>query len=76
MSTVSGNPSACLAGLVTEFHFTIDEVACVTAYIAQQENAKVAAGTAETEDLQTRRAAVDWLKQEGIEIRNSYPLKN
>ena len=75
LGVVSGNYSACMLGLVTEGHFAIDEVACVAAYIAQQENAKVANKTATADDLTMRKAAVDWLAQEHIQIRNSYPAK-
>jgi len=31
VSAVSGNPAACLSGLITDAHFTVDEVACVVA---------------------------------------------
>jgi predicted naringenin-chalcone synthase len=72
MSVVASNPAACLAGLVTEIHFTVDTVACVVAYIAQQNQAKVAAGTYTIEDLRARQAANDWLAAEHIQIRNSY----
>jgi hypothetical protein len=44
----------------------------VVAYIAQQNQAKVAAGTYTTEDLRARQAANDWLAAEHIAIRNSY----
>ena len=75
VSVISGDPAACLSGLITAGHFTIDEVACVVAYIAQQEQAKVAASTATSTDLEIRRAATSWLVAEKIQIRNSYPPK-
>jgi hypothetical protein len=73
VSSVSGNPAACLGGLISEAHFTIDEVACMVAYIAQQEQAKVAASAATSSDLKMRHAAINWLVAERIQIRNSYP---
>jgi hypothetical protein len=75
MSVVDSNPAACLAGLVTELHFTIDDVACVVAYVSQQGQAKVAAGTYTDADLHARQAANDWLVKEHIAIRNSYQGK-
>lgn len=75
MSTLSGNPSACLSGLLTEAHFTVDEIACVVAYLAQVKNARVAADIANLDDLAVRQAANDWLVQEKIAIRNSYSSK-
>jgi hypothetical protein len=72
MAVVASNPSACLAGLVTDIHFTVDEVACVVAYIAQQNQAKVSSGKYTDADLKERQAANDWLAKEHISIRNSY----
>jgi hypothetical protein len=72
MAVMAQNPAACLAGLVTELHFTIDEVACVAAYVAQQGQDKVALGKATADDLKMRQAANDWLVQERIAIRNAY----
>jgi predicted naringenin-chalcone synthase len=72
MSLLSKNYAACLSGLVTDAHFAVDEIACVVAWEAQQTNVAVAQGKATDADLQARRAAVDWLKQENISIRNSY----
>jgi len=71
-STLTGNVSSCLTGLTTELHFTVDEITCVVAYIAQRENTKVAASTAAGPDLQKRNAAAAWLTRENIAIRNSY----
>lgn len=72
MSVVASNPAACLAGLVTDIHFTVDEVACVVAWISQQNQSKVALGTATNDELRARQAANDWLVKERISIRNSY----
>lgn len=72
LGAVSGNAAVCLSGLVTAAHFTVEEVACVVAWIAQQENDKVATSQATLDDLKLRQAAVDWLTQERIAIRNSY----
>ena len=72
LATVSGNPAACLSGLVTEIHFSIDEVACVVAYIAQANQDKVAGNKYSQADLDAREAANTWLLQERISIRNSY----
>jgi hypothetical protein len=72
MSVVASNTAACLAGLVTELHFSIDEVSCVVAYISQQQQAKVASGKYTDADLHARQAANDWLIAEHIAIRNTY----
>jgi len=71
-SAVSGNPAGCLAGLITEGHFVVDEVACIVAWEAQQQNSKVALSAASKEDLAARQAAVNWLQTEHISIRNTY----
>lgn len=73
IGVLAQNYAACLAGLVTEAHFTIDEVTCMVAWFAQQQNEKVGASTATLEDLAARKRALDWLAQEHISIRNSYP---
>lgn len=72
VSAVSGNPAACLSGLITDAHFTVDEVACVVAYVAQQQQSAVASGRYTDATLAERQAAVDWLTRENISIRNSY----
>jgi hypothetical protein len=73
VSAVSGNLGACLNGLITAAHFTVDEVACVVAYIAQQAQTKVALGKYTADDLKERQAATNWLVAEKIQIHNSYP---
>lgn len=65
----------CLTGLVTDAHFTVDEVSCVVAWEAQQASVKVAASTASQDDYAKRQAAADWLVKERIQIRNSYPAQ-
>jgi hypothetical protein len=75
VSAVAGNPSSCLVGLITEGHFAIDEIACVVAYVAQQDQSKVALGTASEADLKARQTATNWLAQEHIKIRNTYRAK-
>ena len=72
LGTLAGNPEVCLAGLVAEVHFTVDEVACVVAWVAQQENQKVAASKATLYDLKVRDNAARWLAAKQIVIRNSY----
>jgi hypothetical protein len=72
VGALAQNPAVCLSGLVTEIHFAVDEVACVVAYIAQRNQAKVALRTATGDDLRARQAANDWLVRERISIRNSY----
>lgn len=69
---ISGNPAACLSGLVTEAHWTVDEVACIVADIAQRENKKVQLN-GDPNALRARDTAVEWLRKEHINIRNSYP---
>ena len=71
-SAASGNPAACLAGLVTEAHFTVDEIACVVAWIAERENQKVGTPAAGPDTQRTRDIAVDWLVRERIAVRNTY----
>ena len=72
IGAVSQNPAVCLTGLVTEVHFTVDEIACVVAYVAQQNQAKVATGKYTDDDLRSRQAANDFLAKEHISIRNTY----
>jgi hypothetical protein len=72
LGVVSQNYSACLSGLVTEGKWSIDEIACLVAWYAEQQNAKVAASTATLEELAARNRANEWLKAEHISIRNSY----
>jgi hypothetical protein len=71
---VSQNPAVCLSGLLTDGHFSLDEIACVVASLAHEANAKVGASTATLEDLKLRKAANDWLAQEQIGIRNTYKV--
>src|SRR6266542_61635 len=71
-SLLAQNPAACLAGVVTDVHFLVDEVACMAAFVAQETNGKVSTGTANDTDLQARRAAIDFLVKEKIAVRNSY----
>jgi hypothetical protein len=66
------NYAACLTGLVTGGHFVIDEVACVVAWYAQQQQDKVAAASASLEEFSARDRANAWLAQEHIGIRNTY----
>lgn len=73
LGVATQNYGACLAGLVTEAHFTVDEITCLVAWVAQQKTAKVGASTASLDDLRVRQNAVDWLARENISIRNSYP---
>jgi hypothetical protein len=73
VGALSSNYAACLTGLVTAGKFSIDEVACVAAWYAQQTQAKVASSTATLEELAARQRANDWLAHEEIAIRNSYP---
>lgn len=70
-SAISGNPAACLTGLVTEAHWTIDEIACIVASIAQREDKKVQL-EGDPNAARIRGIAVDWLVRERIAIRNSY----
>lgn len=73
IGAIASNPAACLAGLVTEGHFAVDEVACIVAYVAQQQTTKLARSGASAQDLAVRNLAVSWLVQEHISIINSYP---
>jgi hypothetical protein len=72
LGVVSANYSACLSGLVAEAKWTIDEIACLVAWYAEQQNAKVAASTASLADLEARERANAWLAEKRISIRNSY----
>jgi hypothetical protein len=72
LGVVASNPAVCLSGLVTDIHFAVDEVACVVAWISQQNQSKVSLGTATDDELRARKAANDWLAAEHISIRNSY----
>jgi hypothetical protein len=71
-SALAQNYAPCLAGLVTDLHFGVDEVACVVAWYSQQQNAKVGTSTATTQELVARNRANDWLAAERISIRNTY----
>jgi len=72
VGAIAQNPAVCLSGLVTDVHFAVDEIACLVAYISQQNQAKVAAGRYTDADLKARQAANGWLAQENISIRNTY----
>ena len=72
MGVVAQNPTVCLSGLITDGHFAVDEIACLVAYVAQQNQAKVASGATDTPTLKARQAANDWLSQEHVSIRNTY----
>jgi hypothetical protein len=72
MGAVAQNPAVCLTGLITDGHFAVDEIACLVAYVAQQNQAKVATGRYTDDDLRARQAANDFLAKEHISIRNSY----
>jgi hypothetical protein len=72
VGAMAQNYAVCLTGLVTSGHFVIDEVACVVAWYAQQQNGKVAASTATLADLEARSRANAWLANEAIMIRNTY----
>lgn len=72
VGAVSGNPAACLAGLVTEAHWTVTEVACIVAWVAERENQKVTTHAAGPASLEVRNRAISWLVQERIAIRNTY----
>lgn len=82
---VMSNTSACVTGLVVgmkyddpeieskvKIRWVIDEVACVTSWVAQQENAKVGTLNEGPHTQPTRNAAIDWLAGNHISIRNSY----
>jgi hypothetical protein len=72
LGVVSQDYAVCLSGLVTEGKFTIDEVACVVAALAQRTNVRVSTASATPADLALRKNANDWLAQHNISIRNSY----
>jgi len=71
IGAVAENPAACLSGLVAEGTFTVQEVACVVAWEAQQANKKVAA-TADPAAVAKRDVAANWLAAEKIGIKNTY----
>jgi hypothetical protein len=73
LGAVSGNPAACLSGLVTEAHWSINEIACVVADLAQKENTKVGTTLEDPKTRPVRNAAADWLARERIRISNTYP---
>ena len=72
LGVVTANYAVCLSGLVTEGKYTIDEVACVVAALAQRTNMRVSTASATPADLALRRNANDWLARENISIRNTY----
>lgn len=72
VGALAGNPAACLSQLVTVMHFTVDEVACVVADIAQRENSKVGTAEATRETMQIRDTAVAWMVSNRISIINTY----
>lgn len=72
VSVATGNPAGCLVQLVTVSRFTVTEVACVVAWVAERENQKVAISAAGPSSLEVRNRAINWLVQEQISIRNTY----
>lgn len=82
---VMSDTTACVTGLVVgmkyedpeveskvKIRWVIDEVACVTAWVAQQENAKVGTPNEGIRTQPTRDAANKFLVDRNISIRNSY----
>lgn len=73
VSAVAGNHAACLSGLVTEAKFTVTEVACVVAWVAEQENKKVAISADGPASLEVRNRAIGWMVEKRISVQNTYP---
>jgi hypothetical protein len=72
IGAAAGNAVACIAGLPTTAHWTIDESACVIADIARQENVKVGTAAGSPESLALRNEAVRFLSDHRIRVENSY----
>ena len=76
VGALSQNYVACLAGLVTEAHFAVDEIVCIVSYYSQEANTRVATKVATDTDYVVRKAANDFLRDKRISIQNTYPGMN
>jgi hypothetical protein len=66
---VSGDYTACLAGLLTAGHWTVDEIACIVRAYATTSAQRLNAGTPTAEDTVILRNANDWIRANQIGFR-------
>lgn len=75
LAALAGSPDACIAGLVTDLHFAVDEIGCLIAWDAQKNQTKVGLGSASPTDIAVRDAEASWLERHQVHVTNSYPAK-
>ena len=68
-NAVAGNYAACLAGLVTEAHWTVDEVACVVRRLSNETAQRLNAGTASGNDQAVLDRANAWIRDNNVRFR-------
>jgi len=68
-NAVAGNYAACLSGLVSTGHWTVDEVSCIVRRLATESAQRLNAGTASGTDQATLDNANAWLKANNIRFR-------
>lgn len=66
---VGGDYSACLIGLVTGGHWTVDEVACIVRAYATTSAQRLNAGTPQVTDADVLKRANEFLRAEKIGFR-------
>ena len=67
---ISGNYTACLAGLVTEGHWAVDEIACLVRSYATTSAVRLNSGTPDASDRVVLDNANAWLRAEQIQFRS------
>jgi hypothetical protein len=69
VGAAGGNYGACLSGLVSAGHWTVDEVACIVRRLATESAQRLNAGTATGTDQAVLDNANAWLAAERIKFR-------
>jgi hypothetical protein len=65
-NAAAGNPSACLSGLLSTGHWTVDEIACVVRELGNKTGSLSAPGSY---DANAARSARNWIAAEKIGYR-------
>jgi hypothetical protein len=69
VGAAAGNYAACLSGLVSAGHWTVDEIACIVRRLATESAQRLNAGTASGTDKATLDNANAWLRDNAIRFR-------
>lgn len=66
---VAGDYTACLAGLVTDGYWTVDEVACIVRRYATTSAQRLNAGTGDATDPVVLKNANEWLRKNDVRFK-------